>query len=259
MVETTTATLIAAAIAAAASIITLVLRLSSDRSAEARRAYREGLGPVIQELGNALHMTVACSVLSIRDQETSNRDYWESRKAHARAALRKLRPQLRYQLWGMDDGLKAMICLPDWVTTNNERDYDHLLNAATDLRRALDESIRRCYHGGRPPSLVERLVISYRVQKLRGVWEGLSGALEREDLAGGMVSSAVARHDKIYATIVERADDVLVAKTDRGEIYRVDVGNRSGKGSRSLAQPGVRIKLYQREGEEFWRYRFVGG
>jgi hypothetical protein len=35
--------------------------------------------------------------------------------------------------------------------------------------------------------------------------------------------------------------------------------SRSGKGSRSRIAIGAKVKLYRRETEDFWRYRFVGG
>lgn len=255
------ATLIASVLAATASLVTLMLRAIADRHAEARSTFRQSLGPAIEELGNALHMTVACSVLSVRDRDTANRSYWDDKKAEARKMLRKLRPRLRYQLWGLDDGIKAMICLADWTGGTNQLEYTRLLNAATKLRKALDASVRRCYLKGRPPSLPERWLVSFRVHKLKQEWRELEGALEAEDLSAGRSSQRLSgsTHDKIYATIVTRIGDEFTAKAEDGRVYTIKIAYRSGKGSRSAAQPGARVKLYQRSGEDFWRYRFLGG
>jgi hypothetical protein len=148
--DATSATLIAALVAALASTLGLALRIRADSRAELRRAYRGRLEPILEEIGDALHKIVACSVLAVRDKETENRRYFDSKKREAREVLRRLRPRVRYQLWGLDDGFKTLIALPDCVSASN----------------------------------------------------------------------------------------------------------RTGKGSRSLAQPGTDVNLYKRDGEDFWRYRF---
>jgi hypothetical protein len=123
MIDAPLATLVAVIIAALASILTLVLRIVGDRSAESRATYRKHLEPLIEDLGNSLHMIVACSVLSVRDRDSKNCEYWEKKKAEARTILRRIRPRIRYQLWGLDEGIKALMCLPDWVIVKNDKDY----------------------------------------------------------------------------------------------------------------------------------------
>jgi TIR domain-containing protein len=66
-------------------------------------------------------------------------------------------------------------------------------------------------------------------------------------------------YPKIYATVIERTDDDFIAESSEGIRFRVNIHNRSGKGSRTKIQPGVAVKLYQRPEEEFFRYRFIGG
>ena len=53
------ATLIAAAIAAAAGILTLILTNAGTRSAEARAAHRAALAPHLSEIGLAIHEAIA--------------------------------------------------------------------------------------------------------------------------------------------------------------------------------------------------------
>jgi hypothetical protein len=66
-------------------------------------------------------------------------------------------------------------------------------------------------------------------------------------------------YPKVYANVIERGNDEFVAETNEGIRYRVRINNRSGKGSRTKTQPGITVKLYHRPGEEFFRYRFLGG
>jgi len=253
----TTATLVAASIAATASILTLILRVGSEWRTELRKVNRSRLEPHVADLGDAIHKIVATSVLSVRDERTANVEYWRKLKADARRTLRQLRRTLRYPLWGLDDGIKALICLPDWVTPDDSADYDAVLLAATKLRASLDNSIRRCYRDGRPPTLFERVVVQLYVARLRREWHGLKDALVEEDLQ--QVKRQVTKHEKTYATVVSRTEDEFIAETVEGEHVTVFVSNRSGKGSRDNVQPGVKVKLYQRDGEDFLRYRFVGG
>jgi hypothetical protein len=59
--------------------------------------------------------------------------------------------------------------------------------------------------------------------------------------------------------VIEFRGEDFVAETDDGARLTVKAHNRSGKGSRSRIAIGAKVKLYRRETEDFWRYRFVGG
>ncbi|MCP4264057.1 MAG: hypothetical protein GY777_00520 [Candidatus Brocadiaceae bacterium] len=230
------------------------MRIGSDWHSELRETNRRKLEPLVTDLGDALYKVVATNVLSVRDQRTKNVEYWRQLKADARKKLRQLRPKLRYPLWGLDDGIKALICLSDWIDSTGN---DSILQAATKLRATLDNSIRRCYRFGRPPSLFERLMVNYRVFRMRSEWRGLKDAFLEEDVHG--FDGLIEEYEKTYVTVVSRNGDEFIAETEDGEHFKVLVNNRSGKGSRENLQIGVKIKLYKRPGEEFFRYRFVGG
>ena len=66
-------------------------------------------------------------------------------------------------------------------------------------------------------------------------------------------------YPKRYATVIEIVAEQFVAETEDGSRLTVRIDNRSGKGSRSRIGVGARVKLYRRDAEDFWRYRFVGG
>ena len=65
-------------------------------------------------------------------------------------------------------------------------------------------------------------------------------------------------HPKLYATVLSREHVWFVARTDAGEDLAVQVAYKSGGGSHADVQVGVRVKLYRRPTEEFFRYRLLG-
>lgn len=252
-----TATLIAATIAAVASFISLIHKEGSERSAEHREIVRERLRPLIEELGDSIHKIVACWVMAIKDDDRNNLAYWETKQDEAKQSLRSIRYRTRYQLWGLDDGLKALLSLPE-VHFEDRASLEHLIVPITKLRIALDVSIRNCYQHGRMPSLFERLRVHRNVSKIERLYSGLYQAMEQEESGVAPATKNAVLYPKFYATIVERSNGDLVARTDEGEDIVLPVDGRTGSGSRSDAQPGVRIMLYKRNHENFYRYRFAG-
>ena len=65
-------------------------------------------------------------------------------------------------------------------------------------------------------------------------------------------------HPKLYATVISRERVCFSVRTDDGREYQLQVANKSGKGHHDEVQPGVRVKIYQRTGEDFFHYRLVG-
>jgi hypothetical protein len=74
-----------------------------------------------------------------------------------------------------------------------------------------------------------------------------------------MKPSSASSYPKVLATVARRDRVWFTARADDGTELRVQIAYRSGKGHHDEVQPGVRVKLYQRPGEAFWRYRFLGG
>jgi hypothetical protein len=255
-----TATLLAALAAAIASLLTLLLKTRTEWRAELRATNRKKLESLVDDIGDAMHKLVACCILKVRDQDTDNRNYWNDRIDDARKTLRRLRPRVRYQLWGLDEGLKALICLPDWTRTRQPHELSTLLDAASRLRNSLDEAIRRCYQRGRTPSLLERLRVRHGVSGLQRAAKDLGFLANEENLLeASTFTQKSTEYEKTYATVVEVAGEEFIAETSEGTRLVVKSANRSGKGSRSQLQIGTKVKLYQRDGEDFYRYRFIGG
>jgi len=174
------ATLIAACIAAGASVLVLVLSLRAQRRSELRLAHRQTLDRTIADLAEALHQTVACADILLKTKSDEARARWKCRGAKASAQLKLLRPKLRYPLWGLDEALRVLSRVPDWAEharANNSR-AEALVQRADSLRRSLDYAIRRSYRYGRCPAIHERMRVRYNAWRCRRVFT--SGRTERE-------------------------------------------------------------------------------
>lgn len=66
------------------------------------------------------------------------------------------------------------------------------------------------------------------------------------------------RYPKNYAIVISREGEYFIAETGDGERIRLSVGNRTGYGHHDDIQPGLRIKLYKRPEEKYYKFRFVG-
>ena len=167
-----TATLIAASIAAAASVVVLLVNLRAQRRAELRVVHRQTLDTSVGELGEALHQVVACANILLKTKSDEARERWKCRGAQASVSLKSLRPKLRYPLWGIDEGLRVLSRVPDWADHARVDDSraKTLIERADKLRRALDYAIRRSYRNGRSPSLHERVRVRYQATRCRRVF-----------------------------------------------------------------------------------------
>jgi hypothetical protein len=65
-------------------------------------------------------------------------------------------------------------------------------------------------------------------------------------------------HPKSYATVTRREGRDFFVRTDDGRELPLQVANKSGGKSHDDVQPGTRVKIYQREGEDFFHYRLMG-
>ena len=164
-----TATLAAAGIAAAASVVGLIANVYAKSSAEMRAAHRATLHEDLATLGESLHQIMACADILLRAKSEESLKTWRARGKVAAESLKNLRPKLRYPLWGLDEGLRVLSYIPDWTdhARVNPEGAKRLVRQADRLRRVLDNSIRRCYRKGRCPSLLERLRVRWHTARCR--------------------------------------------------------------------------------------------
>ncbi len=164
------ATLVAAGVAALASLAVIIMDLQGRRSSEMRVAQRNTLEPHVEELARAMYEIIATAQVAVtRARSGQSLESWFSRSSVASDAVRDLRLKIRYPLWGIDEGLRAITRLPDW-TQHTLADLDkaeELVRHADRLRGALDITIRNCYIDGRTPNLIERHRVRRSASRLR--------------------------------------------------------------------------------------------
>src|SRR5947209_474329 len=102
--------------------------------------------------------TVATSNMLMSNQGEEAVRNWRTRAAHAQENLKALRSKVRYPLWGLDEGIRTLSRLPDWI--DHLRQYPvsrtEVFESSAALAESLDRIIRRAYSRGRPPTLIDR-------------------------------------------------------------------------------------------------------
>ena len=163
------ATLGAAAIAAVASLVTLIVSVFADRASESRSAHREALAPHLAELSEAIYATVATSSILTEAKSDAALENWRGRAEEAKNKLKATRLQLRYPLWGITDPMSTLARLPDWIEHARPLDAEHsarLFKSGRSLANTLDQAIRRSYSRGKPPSRLDRFKVWFHETRL---------------------------------------------------------------------------------------------
>ena len=130
------ATLVAAGVAAGASILTLGISLFTNRRAEARAAHRLALADQLPVLAEGLHEVSATAEI-IRKRFVAGQDPrpWIARFETGKAKLDVIRPRIRYTLWGLDEGIRTLSRLGHWVATYRDQDGAERLLAEAKKRK----------------------------------------------------------------------------------------------------------------------------
>jgi len=167
------ATLLAAGIAAAASVLKLISDALSARGQATRAAHRSTLEPYLARLGTAIHQVTAGVVLVHRrfkgGQEPGNAF---QNAQHAAQLLKDLRLEVKYALGGADESLRVLTRAPDWIATyKGDASGDQLVAKLQQLSKLLDEVVSNSYRKGRPPSWYERRRLAAASAKTRDTWE----------------------------------------------------------------------------------------
>jgi hypothetical protein len=163
--------LIAALIAAAAAMGSLVVNVVVAGRRERRNAHRKALEAELPDLADTLHQIVATSVTQRRqlvEGRTESAANWRRRGQSAAKKLATVRPRVRYSLPGVDMALRNLTRMPDWVASQGARpEGQTLLDQADALATALHELIEASWRSGRAPSRAERRRIESLVARLR--------------------------------------------------------------------------------------------
>jgi len=166
-------TLIAAIIAALASVTTLIMNVFAAKSAEMRVAYRQSLEKYIHELSSAIHSTIATAKILTQAKTEPAVQNWRERATTAQNKLKELRVILRYPLWGITDSMNTLTRLPDWIE-NARRFPDHanqIFEKGKELGYRLDIAILNSYTYGRPPTFYEQLRVWISEKQLVSIYD----------------------------------------------------------------------------------------
>ena len=167
-----TATLIAAVVAAVASVAGLVLNLVAQSRSEVRQANRALLGPYLNDLARALHEVMATATILTKARTDQSRANWRERAADAQAKIKGFRSELRYPLWGIHEGLRVISLIPNWLehTQDAAEVAEEIWADGNRLRHALDLAIRDAYASGRLPSRRRQRRVNRFAQRLRTLY-----------------------------------------------------------------------------------------
>jgi len=142
-----------AIIAASAAVLVAVLTYTGAGENVRRAAVRSLINEDIQELGNLIYRIVAISKKTVRAKSSESREKWRKESYECRNKLNELRGRVRYSLWGIDDGLRALRSSTFYAEhyIDDKINADRMLKRSTNLRIALDKAIVDAFHMGRPP------------------------------------------------------------------------------------------------------------
>jgi hypothetical protein len=163
-----------AIIASTSSIIAVLLNQLFSKGNSQRQAARSLIENDIQELGNSLYSMVAHTKVLLDAKTPEYRSKTDQKIKELRIELNVLRGKVRYSLWGLDAGIKAIRSVPVYAAQciNNEKRGIELITLATSVRKSLDLAISDAYAQGSPPSLRRRLFVKYRVWRLQRRFDG---------------------------------------------------------------------------------------
>lgn len=175
------ATLAAAAVGGVVALIALAANLLGQRAGESRTAHRKALEPFIAELGESIYCVIASARTwaRLKDTQEGALAKWERRFRKHKRRLSILRPRVRYTLWGLDESLRVLIRVPDWLkhVKKDQQRVSNIIAANTHLREAVDAAIRTSYARGKPPSWWSRTIAQRRARAVRRTFDSSNAAV----------------------------------------------------------------------------------
>lgn len=161
----------AAILAAVTSLLSLLSTIVSSKNSERRSAFRQTFQTSLNETGALLYRIVAASqkMTEMKRDETFNAARDVADKSCRR--LDQLSRELRYALWGIDEGFRTMRMIPSYIgNLKNDRKGERanrIIALSTELREALDNSVRKAYLKGKPPGLFHKIIVGRSYRRLR--------------------------------------------------------------------------------------------
>ncbi|NIJ42371.1 hypothetical protein FHS78_002665 [Parvibaculum indicum] len=170
------ATLGAAAVAAAASFLNLLISAGNRRREGNREAVRVSISRNLDRVGRLVHEVIALSYILAKNENPDLHKEKHERAKGAADKLKDLRLDVRYSLWGIEEGLRTLTRVPDWVAhTKSDIDrQEKLLQAASSLGLVLDDVIRKTYFSGTHPNIYSRWRVKRKAAKVRSIFDAFN-------------------------------------------------------------------------------------
>ncbi|MET2829324.1 hypothetical protein [Mesorhizobium shangrilense] len=170
--------MLAAIIAAAATVITLILTVMNKRGEEYRTAQRDVIAEDLKSIGKAVHEVIALS--TIQRKVMGSPQHAERYRAAAEAAkrLKEKRLDVRYTLWGLDEAFRTLARLPDWLGHAKPAPdvATHILADGKALGVQIDLAVRNAYVTGAPPGIWRLFRVMRAVKRFRKRYESFSAS-----------------------------------------------------------------------------------
>lgn len=172
------ATLIAAVIAASATVITLLFTLMNKRGEEYRTAHRAVVVEDLKAIGKCVHEVLALSNIQMKTMAGTQHPERYRNAAAAAKRLKEMRLDVRYTLWGIDDALRTLSRLPDWIGhAKLSPETAHILfKQAKVIGEQIDIAVRVAYIDSRSPSRYRLFCINRAVKRFKKTYEAYSNS-----------------------------------------------------------------------------------
>ena len=145
--------LLAACIAAMVAVLSITLTILAGRSAETKSAYRRTIEPFLPLLSEAIHSTIATSIIIGKTKTEKARQNWRNKAKSPKESLKQLCRKVKYPLWGLSDHLQVITRLPDWADhlSAAKVPFEEFDSSARGYGTSIDRTIKDAYLLGRPP------------------------------------------------------------------------------------------------------------
>ncbi|NNG59786.1 hypothetical protein [Sphingomonas paucimobilis] len=148
------ATMVAAIIAAIATVLTLIFTVANKVDEEFRTAHRDVIVDDLKAVGKAVHEVLALSAIQLKTLDGPQHPERYRAAADASKRLKEKRLDVRYTLWGLDDAFRTLSRLPDWIghAKPSPKIAQMLFVQAKEIGNQIDLAVRGAYIQGRSPS-----------------------------------------------------------------------------------------------------------
>lgn len=138
-----------------------------------RGAIRQAAAKNLNDVGRLVHEVIALSYVlaKVSSDQAHKEKHEKAREAADR--LKSKRLDVRYSLWGIEEGLRTLTRIPDWVAHMrvDTKRREQLLVAASELGAILNDVIRKTYLTGAVPARCSRWRVQRKAAKAKSIFD----------------------------------------------------------------------------------------